>query len=149
MAKTVFKLSRDGTNWITFPHLRVLSLKQTFEILDGENATRALNGAMKRDIIGTYYNYEIQVMPERTETGAKELNYLMFLVSTPRDYWYVNVPDDVYQSEHSYSSAHTNRTIKMYITSGEREMMKYDVNGVDYWTSLTLQFVSMDVARKK
>lgn len=52
MAKTCFSV--DG---VTFPHLRVLGLAQTFEILDGENSGRVMTGEMTRDIIGGVYEH--------------------------------------------------------------------------------------------
>ena len=49
----------DGTSY----DVRVPAggLKRSFQVLDGENAGRTLSGRMVRDIIGTFYNYELQI----------------------------------------------------------------------------------------
>ena len=61
---------------VAFENIRVVSCQQTFEILDGEGATRTLDGIMHRDIIGTYYNYTLKLAPKMTEAGMREYNKL-------------------------------------------------------------------------
>ena len=51
-------LSLDGK---AYPNLHVVSLKRSFSVLDGDNAGRVMTGAMTRDIIGTYYNYSLEI----------------------------------------------------------------------------------------
>jgi hypothetical protein len=68
-------LSLDGK---AYPNLHVVSLKRSFSVLDGDNAGRVMTGAMKRDIIGTYYNYSLEIdsvtsNPEEYEFGVKVL----------------------------------------------------------------------------
>ena len=36
-------------------------LTRSFQVLDGKNAGRLLSGTMERDIIGTFYNYQLQI----------------------------------------------------------------------------------------
>lgn len=39
-------------------------LTRSFQVLDGKNAGRLLSGTMERDIIGTFYNYQLQIERE-------------------------------------------------------------------------------------
>ena len=139
MAKAVFSI--DG---VPFEHIRVVSLVQTFEILDNDEAKRTMAGEMVRGIIGTYYNYKLKLKPEYTPEGMKEYNKLWEMCSDPRTKSHtLTVPHDI-----GDNVTHTTRTFQAYITSGSREMLKYDVNGVDYWKSGEFQFISMSPAIK-
>ena len=53
-------LSLDGKAYF---NLHVVSCKRSFSVLDGDNAGRVMTGAMTRDIIGTYYNYSLEIDP--------------------------------------------------------------------------------------
>lgn len=138
MAKSCFSI--DG---VQFPHLRVLGLTQSFQILDGENSGRVLSGDMKRDIIGTYFNYKIKLKPEATIDGVKEYNKLWNMSSNPTESHTLVVPYDV-----GDSVTHNTLTFKAYITSGSRDMLKYDLDGVDYWKEGEFNFISMSPERR-
>jgi len=58
MKKFVFTI--DG---VEYRNIHVVSVKRSFSVLDGENAGRTMDGAMQRDIIGTYYNYSLEIDP--------------------------------------------------------------------------------------
>ena len=47
-------------------HLRARyeTISRSFRIKDGENAGDMLSGLYRRDMVGTYYDYEIQVEPD-------------------------------------------------------------------------------------
>lgn len=137
MPQTMFSI--DG---VTFPHLRVISFEQTFEVLD-KDSTRVLSGEMCRNIIGTYYNYKLKLKPEKSADGMREYSKLWYMVSTPQASHTLVVPFDCDSS----GGYHTTRTFSAYITSGKRNMIKYDVSGVDYWGEGEFTFISMDKAR--
>ena len=130
--KTAFSI--DSTS---FPHIKVLGLEQTFEILDGENSGRVLTGEMKRDIIGTYFNYKLKLKPEYSREGMLEYNKLWDMCSDPTESHAITIPYDVGEV------TKTSQTFQAYITSGKRDMLKYDVDGVDYWKPGDFQFVAM------
>lgn len=138
MAKTCFSV--DG---VTFPHLRVLGLTQTFEILDGENSGRVMTGEMTRDIIGTYFNYKVKIKPEESLDGMREYNKLWDMCSSPTDSHTLVFPFDI----GSNGVVHSTLTFMGYITSGSRDMIKYDLNSVDYWKDGDFQFVAMKPER--
>ena len=136
MSKTVFSI--DG---VTFPHLRVINFTQTFEILDGKNSGRVLTGEMKRDLIGTYFNYKLKIKPEYSVEGIQEYNTLWDMCSSPTESHTLVVPYDV------GTGVHTTQTFQAYITSGSRDMLKYDLDNVDYWKEGEFQFIAMSPAR--
>lgn len=137
MSQTMFSI--DG---VTFPHLRVLSCEQTFEVLD-KDSYRPLSGGMNRNIIGTYYNYKLKLKPENSTAGMQEYSKLWYMTSTPQASHTLVVPFDC----DSNGGYHTTRTFQAYITSGKRSMLKYNVDGVDYWGEGEFNFISMDKAR--
>lgn len=138
MARTLFSI--DG---VTFPHLRVLDLTQTFEILDGENSGRVLTGEMRRDLIGTYFNYKLKLKPEYTPDGMSDYSKLWYMCSSPVESHTLVVPFDIDSS----GAYHSTLTFEAYITSGSRDMLKYGVDNVDYWKEGEFQFVAMEPER--
>jgi len=134
MSTTLFSI--DG---VTFSHLRILELTQTFEILDGANSGRFLSGIMKRDIIGTYFNYKLKIKPEYTIDGMREYNKLWSLCSSLSQSHVIIMPFDV-----GDNVTQSTITFNAYITSGSRDMLKYDVNGTNYWKDGDFQFVAME-----
>lgn len=137
MAKTIFTI--DG---VTFPHIRVLSCEQSFQVLD-KDSKRVLSGELIRNIIGTYYNYKLQIRPEKTAEGMEEYSRLWYMCSSPIKSHTLTVPFDCDSS----GGTHTSTTYQAYITSGVRPMLKYDLNGIDYWGDGELNFIAIDKAR--
>lgn len=133
--------SIDG---IEFPHLRVTEFTQTFEILDGENAGRVISGEMVRDVIGTYYNYKMKISPEKNPAGMTDYNKLWDICSTPQDSHLIKVPYDV----NSVGDNHSEQMFEGYITSGARNMEKYDYDGTDYWKEGEFNFIAIAPKRR-
>ena len=101
-------------------------LKRSFEVLDGKNAGRLLSGRMVRDIIGTYYNYELQI-----ETiGPAEYDALYEVLSSPIDSHLVSLP---------YGQG--TLTFKAYVTSGG-DTLSQMYKGKNYWQGLTVKFIA-------
>lgn len=80
-------LSLDGK---AYPNLHVVSLKRSFSVLDGDNAGRVMTGAMKRDIIGTYYNYSMEIDPVSSDLA--EYDEFYEAISAPVDSHVLTVP---------------------------------------------------------
>lgn len=59
------------------PDVNIMSVERTASILDGENAGRLKTGDMSRDIIGTYYNYGIEVEPKLEKLSDYDTLYQM------------------------------------------------------------------------
>lgn len=121
----------DGTSYnVKVP---VKGLKRSFDILDGPNAGRMLSGLMTRDIIGTYYNYELQI--ERNNASLEEYDRLYQALSAPVDYHIVSFP---------YGQSVL--TFQAYVTKGSDNLFRQSF-GKNYWAGLTVQFVAMEPQR--
>lgn len=129
MPKFVFTV--DG---IEYKHIHVVSVKRSFSVLDGENAGRTMDGAMQRDIIGTYYNYSMEIDPDGSTPD--EYNSLYEVLSAP-------------QNSHSISFPYGNSvlTFDAYISNGEDELWD-SVNGENRWDNLSINFVAMNPQRR-
>lgn len=123
-------LSLDGK---AYPNLHVVSLKRSFSVLDGDNAGRVMTGAMKRDIIGTYYNYSMEIDPVSSDLA--EYDEFYEAISSPVDSHVLTVP-----------YAQTTLTFDAYVANGEDELAsKY--NGRNEWQNLAVNFVAMKPKR--
>lgn len=123
-------LSLDGK---AYPNLHVVSLKRSFSVLDGDNAGRVMTGAMKRDIIGTYYNYSMEIDPVSSDLA--EYDEFYEAISAPVDSHVLTVP-----------YAQTTLTFDAYVANGEDELVsKYDSR--NEWQNLSINFVAMKPKR--
>ena len=119
---------------VEYRRLHVLSVKRTFAILDGENAGRTMDGAMQRDIVGTYYNYNLVIDP--MESDPEEYDALYEAISAP-----VDSPEVIFPYGRSVLS------FRAYVANGEDEL--FDASGGDNrWDNLTVNFVAMEPQRR-
>ena len=123
----VFKI--DGNSY----DVEIVSIKRKFSVLDGDKAGRAADGSMMRNIIGTYYNYSMQINTERL--SRSDYDSREELLSAPADSHTVGLP-----------SGRTTLTQKMYVTGGEDDL-RIDNNG-NIWDNLSIEFVAMTPNRK-
>lgn len=129
MSKFVFTI--DGTS---YSKIHVVSLKRSFAVLDGENAGRTMDGAMQRDIIGTYYNYSLEVDPY--DSDPAEYDALYEALSAPVDSHAVSFP---------YGSSAL--SFEAYVANGEDEL--FDIlGGKNRWDHLTINFIAMNPQRR-
>lgn len=108
-------------------------LKRSFQVLDGKNAGRLLSGTMERDIIGTFYNYQLQI--ERDGASLSEYDQLYEVLSSPTSFHSVTFP---YGQE--------TLTFQAYVTEGSDNLLR-QMKGKNYWTGLTIQFVAKSPQR--
>lgn len=123
-------LSLDGK---AYPNLHVVSLKRSFSVLDGDNAGRVMTGAMKRDIIGTYYNYSMEIAPVSSDLA--EYDEFYEAISAPVDSHVLTVP-----------YAQTTVTFDAYVANGEDELVSKNDNRSE-WQNLSVNFVAMKPKR--
>ena len=119
------ELTVDGKKY----NVLVTSLTRKFQVLDGENAERTLSGAMIRDIIGTFYNYEITILPAVGKYG--DYDALYEVLSAPQDSHRIVVP-----------YAQSTLTFNPYVTAGQDNLIRKKP-GEAYWTGLSVQFIAM------
>ena len=108
-------------------------LTRSFQVLDGENAGRTLDGEMHRDVIGTYYNYTWKLEPKTIE----DYSTLYEVLSSPDDYHTITVP---------YNQV--TKTFRAYVTNGQDQLRRQE-NGVNYWTGLSINFIAISPNRIK
>lgn len=123
-------LSLDGK---AYPNLHVVSLKRSFSVLDGDNAGRVMTGAMTRDIIGTYYNYSMEIDP--VSSDLSEYDEFYEAISAPVDSHVLTVP-----------YAQGTATFDAYVANGEDELASKD-GSRNEWQNLTINFIAMKPKR--
>ena len=123
-------LSLDGKE---YPNLHVVSLKRSFAVLDGDSAGRVMTGAMTRDIIGTYYNYSMEIDP--VSSDLSEYDEFYESISAPVDSHVLTVP-----------YAQTTLTFDAYVANGEDELVSKYGSRND-WQNLAINFVAMKPKR--
>ncbi len=119
---------------VTYPGVLVPSLKRSFEIVDGENAGRVKTGTMIRDIVGTYYNYAMEL--DTSEASLAEYDALYEVLSAPEDYHVLIVP-----------YAQTTLRFDAYVTSGEDDLASMEC-GRNKWGGLSVNFIAMSPKRR-
>ena len=115
---------------VTYDGIRVLSVKRSFAVTDGENAGRlATSGRMVRDIIGTFYNYEFTVDPKQSAPETYDAFYQV--ITSPVDEHEVVVP---------YGQG--SLTFDAYITTGDDELTLIG-EGCNRWKNLSFNVIAM------
>ena len=114
-----------------YPLLIVKSLKRSFQILDGPLVGRNMQGAMIRDIIGTYFNYTLEL--ECSKLNVKQYDELYNIISSPKmDCHKITVPG-INQGMIEFDA---------YITSGD-DTLKIKGGSFQQWGNLSMKFIAM------
>lgn len=116
-----------------YRHLHVVSLKRSFAVLDGENAGRTMDGAMQRDIIGTYYNYSMEIDPE--DSDPDEYDELYEAISAP-----------VNSHEVTFPYGRKTLSFRAYVANGDDEL--FDASDGNRWDNLSINFIAMKPQRR-
>ena len=121
----------DGTTY----HLRIRyeTLGRSFRIDDGDNAGNMLSGLFKRDVIGTYYDYSMEV--EADPRYPNDYDAFYEAISAP-------------QASHSITLPYAQSTIVFdaMITSGD-DMYHGKIAERNRWGSLRVNFVAQKPQR--
>ena len=121
----------DGVEYVG---IRVLSIKRSFQVADGENAGRlTVNGNMVRDVIGTFYNYSLTIDPNNSDRATYDDFYEV--VSSPEDSHEIVVP---------YGQG--TLTFDAYVTNGDDELILIE-DDANKWKNLTFNFIAMKPQR--
>lgn len=121
----------DGT---VYDGLAVTGLKRTFSVADGSNAGRAKNGNMIRDVVGSYYNYQINI---NKRMSNKEIY--------DRFYEVVSSPDDSHIFELPYGQG--SYLFEGYVTSGTDDFISA-ANDTNDWDNLSFNIIAMKPKRR-
>lgn len=116
----------DGTAY----NVSVTSLTRKFSVMDTDKSGRTQDGAMYRDIIGTFYNYTMTVRERNGD--AASLDAFWGAVSNPS------------KASHTcqFPYGQSVLTQEMYVTSGEQGLKRMEP-GRNHWGEITLNFIAM------
>lgn len=117
-----------------YPGVLVMDLQRSFSVLDGENAGRVKTGRMVRDIIGTYYNYSMEL--DTSEASLAEYDALYEVLSAPEDSHMLIVP-----------YAQGTISFEAYITNGEDSLISME-SSRNKWEGLSVNFIAMSPQRR-
>lgn len=110
-------------------NVSVTALTRKFSVLDTDKSGRTQDGAMYRDVIGTFYNYTMTIRERNGD--AASLDAFWDAISSP-------------QSSHVCVFPYGQKTLtqRMYVTSGEQDLklMQKDRN---HWGEITVNFIAM------
>lgn len=118
---------------VTYPHIHITSIKRSFSVLDGENAGRVMTGEMERDIIGTYYNYSVEI--DADDAFPVEYDEFFEAISAPQDSHTLVVP-----------YAQTTLQFQAYVSNGQDEL-EYMMDDQNRWGGLSFNFIAMSPKR--
>ena len=109
-------------------------IKRSGKVLDGENAERTKSGRMVRDIIGTYYNYSIQLVTADIDPVAYDALYEV--LTAPVDSHVITVP---YGQGTITFDAYVTNVDDVLINRGKTRNL---------WGEMTFNFVAMAPRRR-
>lgn len=110
----------------------VASIKEVCDFLD-KYAERTEDGVLKRELIGTYHNHQIQFGAHASTT---ELAALWLKLCEPVEFHEVTVPD----------TDGTSYTYTAYFASVNRDLLRVN-DAKTFWKNLAAHFVSRDPRR--
>lgn len=125
-----FPIVIDG---ITYENVHVTDIDRSFQIVDGENAGRLLNGSMRRDVVGTFYNYSFAM--DADAARRQEYDRMFEVLSAPQDAHTIQVP-----------YAQSILTFRAYVTNGSDKLEDMGPN-FNRWGGLKWNFIAMDPQR--
>lgn len=120
-------LTIDGQNY----KIDVLSCKRTFDFLD-KHANRTENGDLKRELIGVYINYKLEL---GVGTDREEYARLIDKLSEPVEFHTVTVPGT--DGDYSFTAYFSNVADSLLLSH----------NKANYWKGLTVNFIAKKPAR--
>lgn len=125
-------LEVDG---VAYDLIHVVELKRSFSVLDGSNTGRVQTGEMRRDIIGTYYNYTLSLVPDEKPASITQYDALYEVLSSPDASHTIKVP---YGQEY--------KEFRAYVTNGE-DNLSLKTSKASKWDGLSVNFIAMGPAR--
>lgn len=111
-------------------NIHVTKLTRKFSVLDSESSGRTQDGQMYRDVIGTYYNYEMTV--QQNGMDAASLDAFWDAISQP-----------VVSHVCVFPYGQQTLTQKMYVTGGEQDI-RLMTQQKNHWGEINVSFIAMD-----
>ena len=110
----------------------VVSLKRKGEFLD-KYAQRTESGALERELIGVYFNYQLKLEPS---ANPAEYDRLWEKLTEPVEFHTVTVP---------YGSGSTHTFTAYFSNVADELLLQKAVRS--YWNNLTVNFIAKDPAK--
>lgn len=135
MARTNGLFTIDGMEYRV--QVKEGGLKRGFKITDSEHSGRVQNYSMHRDVVGTFYNYTLEINPDPSYRGDYDAFY--DVVSAP-----------VQSHTMVFPYGQEALEFKAYVTSGEDSLSAREKDGqrVNRWSGLSLNFIAMEPQRR-
>lgn len=116
-------------------HVRVANLRRKFRLEEGVNSFTAKSGVNRRDLVGTYYDYVLDIDPD--ELTPAEYDRLYEILSSPQDTHTATLP-------YGQSSI----TFDAQITSGEDSLIASGETDGNLWDGLSIIFRAQGPKRR-
>lgn len=115
----------------------VTGLKRSFAVTDSEHSGRLQNYEMDRDVIGTFYNYTLNVEPDPDYRSDYDTFYEI-----------ITAPTAFHDMIFPYGQ--TTLAFKAYVTSGDDDykVMKQGITQVNKYSGLSVQFIAKAPQRR-
>lgn len=107
-------------------NVQVMSLKRLFDIKEAIQAKYTQGGGIYRDLVGTYYNYQITV---REKNGDREA----------LDAFWDDISKPVASHDCVFPYNQTVLSQKMYVKNGSQDISRLYEDGA-VWKDITIQF---------
>lgn len=107
-------------------NVQVMSLKRLFDIKEAIQAKYTQGGGIYRDLVGTYYNYQITV---REKNGDREA----------LDAFWDDISKPVVSHDCVFPYNQTVLSQKMYVKNGSQDISRLYEDGA-VWKDITIQF---------
>ena len=114
--------------------VKLQSLTRSFRIEDSEHSAMVKSGEMKRDIIGTYYDYTMEVEPD--PAALEDYDAFFEVISAPVESHSITVP-----------YAQGTMTYDAMVYSG-RDTKKGRLGGINRWGTMEIQFKAKKPQRR-
>lgn len=122
----------DGTEYNI--RIKYETLKRAFEIKEGPNSGVSIEGTMIRDIIGTKYNYQIDIEPDPADP-------------TDYDAFYELMSEPVASHEVTFPYGQETITFNAAIQSGS-DIYYGNIGGSNRWRGLSIVFQAFEPQRR-
>lgn len=110
-------------------NVRVSKLTRYFSVQDTDKTGRTQDGEMYRDIVGTFYNYSMEVAQMDNDRESFD------------SFWEaISRPVESHVCEFPYNQ--TVMTQRMYITSGEQDLIS-KTDSRSLWGAISLNYIAM------
>lgn len=109
-------------------------IKRSGKVLDGDNVGRSKAGRMIRDIIGTYYNYSMEIDAKGLSVGDYDALYET-----------LSAPDDSHRIVVPYGQGKL--SFEAYVSNVDDTLLRMQ-DGQNLWGGLSFNFVATEPKRR-